>query len=219
MTASADQTSSRSQAGFSLMEAAIMLAVAGMALMLIFAVATRSSQAGFRLGRNALAVADRRLADDSFRALVAGLEIAPALADPARLRLAPFDGRADGFVGSAVLAHANPCAAAGPVNPLEIVIARTAAGDQVVCRAGSTRAVLLDLPGKRLQMAYSEDGRSWSDRWTDRPAFIGASATAQKRSRRLFVRLSSTDGRFEIIAEAPARRPELFPDSQMVVAQ
>jgi hypothetical protein len=54
-----------SDAGFSLIEAAIMLAVAGMALMLIFAVATRSSQQGFRLGRNALAVADRELADDA----------------------------------------------------------------------------------------------------------------------------------------------------------
>src|SRR4051812_18705711 len=92
------------EAGFSLMEAPIMLAVAGMALMLIFAVATRSSQAGFRLGRNALAVADRELADDSFRALVQGLEIAPRPADPARLRIAPFEGRADGFEGSAVLA-------------------------------------------------------------------------------------------------------------------
>lgn len=196
-----------------------MLAVAGMALMLIFAVATRSSQAGFRLGRNALQVADRRLADDSFRALVAGLEIAPAPADPARLRLEPFDGRADGFRGSAVLAHANPCASAGPVDPLEVAIARSTTGDQLVCRAGSTRAVLLDLPGKRLQLAYSEDGRSWSDRWTDRPAFISAAATAQKHARRLFVRLSSTDGRFEILAEAPARRPELFPDSQTVAAQ
>jgi hypothetical protein len=201
------------------MEAAIMLAVAGMALMLIFAVATRSSQAGFRLGRNALAVADRRLADDGFRALVAGLEIAPRPADPVRLRLAPFEGRADGFSGSAVLAHAGPCAAAGPVNPIEIAILRTAAGDQLLCRAGGVRAVLLDLPGRRLRLAYSEDGRSWSDRWSDRPAFIGSAVTAQRRSRRLFVRLSSTDGRFEIIAEAPARRSELFADSQTVAAQ
>lgn len=207
------------QAGFSLMEAVIMLAVAGMALMLIFAVATRSSQAGFRLGRNALAVADRRLADDSFRALVAGLEIAPAPADPARLRLLPFDGRADGFSGSAVLAHANPCTTAGPVNPLDVQVLRTTAGDQLICRAGSARAVLLDLPGKRLQLAYSEDGRSWSDRWTDRPAFIAAAVAGQRRSRRLFVRLYSTDGRFEILAEAPARRPELFTDSQTVAAQ
>jgi hypothetical protein len=207
------------QAGFSLMEAAIMLAVAGMALMLIFAVATRSSQAGFRLGRNALAVADRRLADDSFRALVAGLEVAPSPADPARLGLAPFDGRPDGFSGSAVLAHAGPCAAAGPVNPLEIAIARAAAGDQLVCRAGGVKAVLFDLPGKRLQLAYSVDGRSWSARWSDRPAFIAAAAMAQRRSRRLFVRLASTDGRFEVIAEAPAMRPELFSDRQTVAAQ
>lgn len=196
-----------------------MLAVAGMALMLIFAVATRSSQAGFRLGRNALAVADRQLADDSFRALVEGLEIAPSPADPARLRLAPFDGRTDGFSGSAVLARASPCAPAGPADPLQVQVLRTAAGDQLICRAGASRAVLFDLPGKRLQLSYSEDGRSWSDSWTDRPAFIANTVAMTRRARRLFVRLASTDGRFEVLAEAPARRPELFFDAQTVAAQ
>jgi hypothetical protein len=210
---------STEEIGFSLMEAVIMLAVAGMALMLIFAVATRSSQSGFRLGRNALAVADRELADDSFRALVEGLEIAPAPADPARLRLAPFEGRADGFQGSAVLARANPCAPAGPANPLQVRIQHTTTGDQVLCRSNAGQAVLADLPGKRLSLAYSEDGRSWSDHWTDRPAFSSASTTAPKRSRRLYVRLASSDGRFEVLAQAPARRPELFAEAQTVTPQ
>jgi hypothetical protein len=33
------------------------------------------------------------------------------------------------------------------------------------------------------------------------------------------VRLASSDGRFEVLAQAPARRPELFPEAQTVTPQ
>lgn len=197
-----------------------MLAIAGMAMMLIFAVGVKASQAGFRLGRGALGVADREVADDSFRTLVAGLMIAPSPADPERLHLAPFEGRADGFDGGAILGRGGVCAGGGPVRPLQVRIERTATGDLVTCRTPQGRAVLFDLQGQRAGFAYSEDGRSWSDRWTDRPAFIAANAVAlQKRSRGLYVRLASTDGRFEIVAQTPASRPEAFVETAMATPQ
>lgn len=197
-----------------------MLAISGMALMLIFAVGVKASQAGFRLGRSALAVADREVADDSFRMLVAGLMIAPAPADPVRLRLAPFDGRADGFDGGAILGRGGGCAGAGPVQPLQVRIERTATGDLVTCRTPQGRAVIFDLQGKRAGLSYSEDGRSWSERWTDRPAFVSAATDLiQRRSRRLFVRLASTDGRFEIVAATPPQRPEVFSETALAAPQ
>lgn len=196
-----------------------MLAIAGMAMMLIFAVGVKASQAGFRLGRSALGVADREVADDSFRSLVAGLMIAPSPADPVRLHLAPFDGRADGFEGGAVLGRGGVCAGGGPVQPLQVRVERTATGDLVTCRTPQGRAVLFDLEGQRAGFAYSEDGRSWSDHWTDRPAFIAANTVAaQRRSRGLYVRLASTDGRFEIVAQAPANRPEVFAEAPLAQA-
>lgn len=197
-----------------------MLVISGTALMLIFAVGVKASQAGFRLGRGALGVADREVADDSFRTLVSGLMIAPAPADPVRLHLAPFDGRADGFDAGAVLSRGGGCAGAGPVQPLQVRIERTATGDLITCRTNQGRSVLFDLQGKRAAFAYSEDGRSWSERWTDRPPFTAASTVAvQRRSRRLFVRLASTDGKFEIVATTPAARPEAFSETPMVTPQ
>ena len=44
-------------AGFSLIEALIVLLVAGMALMLVFSIGGESARTGFRLGRRALAAA------------------------------------------------------------------------------------------------------------------------------------------------------------------
>ena len=197
----------RTRAGFSLMEAMVVLAVAGMALMLIFAVATTASGHGFRLGRLALGAADAEVADDAFRNLVAGLEIAPTPPAPGKLQAEQFEGGPEGFSGPAVLGRGSACAPAGPVAGLRVEIVRTAQGDRVACKSRGAEAVLLQLSGPAA-FAYSEDGRSWTSRWTDRPAF-GLSATTGKLrfSRRLWVRLATGDGRFEIIAVTARDRP------------
>src|SRR5688572_1256929 len=116
------------RAGFSLIEATVVLVVAGMALMLIFAVATRATQQGFRLGRLALDSADAEVAEETFRDLVAGLEVSPWPPAPARSGAPRFEGGPDGFQGPAVLARGGVCGPAGPVGPLRLEIQRIAAG-------------------------------------------------------------------------------------------
>lgn len=197
----------QSRAGFSLMEATVVLIVAGMALMLIFAVATKASDQGFRLGRLALGAADAEVADDAFRNLVAGLEIAPTPPSPGKLHAQRFDGGPDGFSGPAVLGRGGGCAPAGPVAGLRVEVLRTANGDRVVCRSNVSETVLFELK-RRAAFAYSEDGRRWTSRWTDRPAFgLGAAPGRLRLSRRLWVRLATDDGRFAIVAVTARDRP------------
>ncbi len=196
-----------SRAGFSLIEATVVLAVAGMALMLIFAVATRATQQGFRRGRLALDTVDAEVAEETFRDLVAGLEISPWPPAPSKPGGLRFEGGPEGFQGPAVLGRGGVCGPAGPAAPLRVEIQRTTAGDRIVCRTGSRAALLMEVKG-RTAFAYSEDGRRWVSRWTDLPV-VGRTAGAAERqtSRRLLVRLAGADGGFEIVAGAERRRP------------
>lgn len=196
--------------GFSLIEALVVLAVAGMALMLVFAAASRATQAAFGLGRLALGAADGEVADDGFRVLVAGMQIAPGPAAQGRLDDVRFEGRPEAFRGTAVLARAGACAGAGPAGVVEVELVGRADGDVVVCRGGGEQAVLLELK-TRAAFAYSEDGRVWSARWTDAPVFGASASLAPRRSRRLFVRLAGADGRTEIVAVTDRARPEAAP--------
>jgi hypothetical protein len=196
-----------SRAGFSLIEATVMLAVAGMALMLIFAVATKASDQGFRLGRLALSAADAEVADDAFRSLVAGLVLQPS---PPPAGMAAFVGTPEGFQGPAVLLRGGPCAPAGPVAQVRVELQHSPAGDRLVCRSASEQAVLMDLKGPAA-LAYSEDGRTWTQRFTDRPAFGGLDQQDRpgvvRRSRRLYVRLATLDGRLDIVAAGARDQP------------
>ena len=195
------------RAGFSLIEATVVLAVASMALMLIFAVATRATQQGFRLGRLALDSVDAEVAEETFRDLVAGLEVAPWPPAPASEGGLRFVGGPEGFEGPAVLGRGGICGPAGPVGPLRIEIQRTTAGDRIVCRAGPRTALLMEVKD-RVSFAYSEDGRRWAQAWTDRPAVGRTAGPAEAQtSRRLLVRLAGADGRFAIVAGTERRRP------------
>lgn len=198
----------KARAGFSLIEATVMLAIAGMALMLIFAVATRASDQGFRLGRLALGAADAEVADDAFRSLVGGLALQPSPPQPGQLGAPSFAGTPDGFEGPVILGRGGPCAAAGPTARIQVQIQHAADRDRIVCRGG--QAVLMELKG-RAAFAYSEDGRSWAQTYTDRPTFgfqaADAVAGVQRRSRRLYVRLATRDGGFDIVAVSARDRP------------
>jgi len=97
------------QTGFSLIEALIVLLVAGMALMLVFAIGGQSARTGFALGRRALGAADDDVTQDQLRSLIRDLTPTPIGVDPAALGLAPFIGDAAGFEGDAVLDRAGAC--------------------------------------------------------------------------------------------------------------
>jgi hypothetical protein len=196
-------------AGFSLMEALVVLIVAGMALMLVFAIGGRAARTGFQLGRRALAVADGEVAGDEVRGLIRGLALPPATIDPRDVGLHPFVGDARGFQAEVVLDRAGLCALAGPAGLVQVTLEAQADGDLVTCRTNTgARTVVADLRPRRARFAYSADGAAWSDQWTSRPDWTVRRGYAAER--RLFVRLASDDGRFELIERATSGPPQFY---------
>jgi hypothetical protein len=204
------------RAGFSLIEALVVLLVAGMALMLVFAIGGQSARTGFALGRRALAAADDDVTQDQLRSLIRDLTLTPTGVDPATLGVAPFVGDAAGFQGDAVLDRAGVCGEAGPVGHIRVAIETRAGGDIVTCQTGASAPRLVaDLRPRHARFAYSTDGVQWSDGW--RAAVVPALAIAgPPRPTRLpvsvFVRLASNDGRFELVERASSGPAWLFPE-------
>jgi hypothetical protein len=206
------------KAGFSLIEALIVLLVAGMALMLVFAIGGQSARTGFALGRRALAAADDDVTQDQLRSLIRDLTLSPIGVDPAQLGLAPFFGDAAGFQGEVVLDRAGPCGEAGPVGRLRVAIDARPDGDIVTCQSAAGPAQLLaDLRPRRARFAYSIDGVLWRERWRA-PAVNPTVATAgpvrpAAAPVSLFIRLASDDGRIELVERASSGPVWLFPEA------
>ena len=189
--------SAHGKAGFSLLEALVVLAVAGMALSLAFAAANHSADTGFRLGRRALDAADATVGEETLRTVLAAF-LPPVAGDPPGG--AVLAGSGDRLDGPALLPRATACAPEGPVGRLSVYLASSRDGDVVFCRADQRPAIaLMTLAGERAALSYS-DGGAWSARWSPSPfATVGAQAPNR---RPLLMRLSTSDGKVEIIAAA-----------------
>ena len=211
-----DRIGAGPRAGFSLIEALIVLLVAGMALMLVFAIGGQSARTGFALGRRALAAADDDVTQDQLRSLIDDLTLTPAGVDPLALGLAPFVGDATGFEGDAVLDRAGVCGEPGPVGRVRVAIEAEADGDILTCQAGAGATKLLaDLRPRHVRFAYSADGVQWSDAWSAPVVPTSAVAGPVRPVRSpvsVFVRLSSDDGRFELVERAGSGPAWLFPE-------
>lgn len=192
--------------GFSLIEALVVLAVAGAALMLIFSVGVRSTEIAFRLGRRALDLADRQVSTDALRGVVRGLVIPPTGSET------PTDasdarGTSRRFGGPAVLATATPCAGSGPSAWIEVSLVGEAGGDVVTCRADDGPAVVLaDLRPRQARFSYSEDGVRWRDSWRAAPRLMDR--TLAPRAQGVYVRLATDDGKIEVIERATSGWPD-----------
>ena len=201
----------RGKPGFSLIEALIVLVVAGFALMLVFSIGGQAARTGFALGRRALTVADGEVSQDELRALVGALVVPPAGVDPAKLNLEPFVGDAHSFAADAVLTRPGLCGPAGPAGRLKVAIDSQAGGDLVTCQArGQAPIVVADLRPRRARFAYSADGASWADLWAPPPAPLHAAPTAQS----MFIRLYSDDGRVEWVDRATSGPPWFYNQTQ-----
>jgi type II secretory pathway pseudopilin PulG len=197
----------RRRAGFSLIEALIVLIVAGLALMLVFSIGGQAARTGFALGRRALTVADGEVSQDELRGLVGALVLPPAGADPAAMKLDPISGGPRGFEADAVLTRPGLCGPAGPAGRLSIAIDAQADGDLVTCQArGQATIVVADLRPRRVRFSYSADGSSWRDAWSQPPIDPQHAPVEQS----VFIRLSSDDGRVEWVDRATSGPPWLY---------
>ncbi len=188
----------------------MVLAIAGMALALVFGVGMRGVQTGFRLGRRALDAADQEVAQDSLRTLLRGLSVPPAGMDAVRAGVREPSGGPKSLQGDAVLDADTPCADAGPARDVRLEIDSAPDGDILMCAVGQgTRRTLLDLRPRRASFAYAGNGRGWNSAWPEPPAF--GPGPGAVRARRVFVRLATDDGQVEVLDAAGSGRPDLYP--------
>ena len=195
------------RAGFSLVEALVVLAITAMTLSLLFSMAGRGVDAGFRIGRSALDQADRTIETETLRSVLDSLRL-PLLGIIEVPEEMP-SGSENEFSALASLVRPTPCGPRGEYGRLNLEIVADEEGSTVTCAINDGEpAVVLRHPG-RLVFSYSDDGAEWS------PVLGGADLAPVQdeesfrvRERRLFVRITDAAGAFDVIGRASSGRPE-----------
>lgn len=193
------------RAGFSLIEALVVLAVGGLALAVIFSIGTRAGDAGFKLGRGAMAAADRDVSVGDVRATVRSIALRPPgafLPDVDR----PMDGQSRRLEAEVVMERATQCAPQGWTGRLVLEIA-TDGGERVLtCQAGDRpRTRLMTLGPGETAFSYSTDGVQWTPAWANTPRPRGEAPLLPVN---LWVRLA-TPG-LDIVEMATSGQPETW---------
>ncbi|MBX3478337.1 MAG: prepilin-type N-terminal cleavage/methylation domain-containing protein [Brevundimonas sp.] len=161
------------RAGFSLIEALVVLAVGGLALAVIFSIGTRAGDTGFRLGRGAMAAADQDIALGDIRATVRSIALRPPttfLRDVDR----PMDGQAARLEAEVVMERATQCAPEGWSGRLVLEIVNSGGERTLTCQAGDRpRSRLMTLAAGPAGFSYSTDGATWTPAYSNTPTARG----------------------------------------------
>ena len=185
--------------GFSLLEAIVALAITSLVLTLVFSIGMRATEAGFSVGRRALAVSDTQLDEQTVRAVLRGLSVPPrggATPQP------DLDGGPAQLTAAASFSRPTACAGMGPAGPVRLVVSDRDGQGQLSCQAGRRAASLMGLGRGPAAFSYSRDGRQWSDQIHLAGAVekLPAGMSRQPaREQRLWVRLATNDRRIEIV--------------------
>ena len=178
------------RAGFSLIEALVVLAIGGMALAVIFSIGIKAGDTGFSLGRRAMSVADADVAISDLRAIIRSLSLRP----PATIVEGvdqPIVAGPDRLEADAVMERATGCAPQGWAGRLTLTIETQGAERVVMCQAGARKTPILTLPRGTTAAAafsYSPDGATWTPSFeTPRDAPVNME---NFRSQSLWVRLN-----------------------------
>ncbi len=193
------------RAGFSLVEALVVLAVTAVLLVLLLQISTGATRAGFRLASRADAAGDRLVGAEALRTLLRGVRL-PGRDGPAT----PFVGDEGGFTAAVTPGRATPCGDEAP----GIVSLRLDGGGgrtRLICvGTGGRTAVLLDLGTGPAAFSYALAGRPWAAelRAEPPPARPGSAAPAPRP--RLWIRLAA-DPHLEWVeaVDAPAAAPSV----------
>lgn len=177
------------RAGFSLIEALVVLAIGGMALAVIFSIGIKAGDTGFSLGRRAMSVADADVAISDLRAIIRSLSLRPPAAIVEGVDR-PIVAGPDRLEADAVMERATGCAPQGWAGRLTLTIEVQGAERVVMCQAGSRKTPILTLPrgSAAAAFSYSPDGATWTPSFeTARGASIDMGSF---RSQSLWVRLN-----------------------------
>ena len=190
------------RAGFSLIEALVVLAIGGMALAVIFSIGIKAGDTGFSLGRRAMSVADADVAISDLRSIIRSVSLRP----PATIMEGvdqPLLAKPDRLEVDVVMERATGCAPQGWAGRL--ILTFSLEGEPaLLCQAGDRTTALMSLPrGVEAALSYSEDGQTWTPTF-ETPTKPSLSMDGM-RSRRIFVRLKA--GPVDVIETASTGTP------------
>lgn len=186
----------RQRSGFSLIEALVVLAIGGMALAIIFSIGTKAGDTGFKLGRGAMAAADRDVAFGDLRTVMRSFALRPPgtfLADVDE----PVVGDESRLAGEVVMRRATVCAPEGWAGRMTLLVESYESGRRLSCERDGLRIPLLELPRGSGRFTYSQDGASWTTRYSNDPS--GFDAPADVTGLRLFVRFEGSVDDVDIV--------------------
>ncbi len=192
------------RAGFSLIEALVVLAIGGMALAIIFSIGVKAGDAGFSLGRRAMLVADLDVSVSDARAMIRSIALRPPETFNAEVDR-PLVGGADRLEADVVMERATQCAPQGWTGRMILVVERRGGQGMLTCEAGGEAATLITTSDPTARLSYSTDGVMWSDAYESATQAEG-SDDGPMQSIRLYVRFQG--GAVDVMDAAGSGRPE-----------
>lgn len=192
------------RAGFSLIEALVVLAIGGMALAIIFSIGVKAGDAGFSLGRRAMSAADLDVAVSDARVMIRSIALRPPGTFKAEVDR-PVVGRADKLEADIVMERATQCAPRGWAGRMVLTVERRGGAGLLTCEAGGDAATLITTSDPTARLSYSTDGVTWSDSYESVTQGEAADG-GQMQSIRLLVRFKG--GAVDVIDAAGSGRPE-----------
>lgn len=192
------------RAGFSLIEALVVLAIGGMALAIIFSIGVRAGDAGFSLGRRAMSAADLDVSVSDARVMIRSIALRPPETFNAVIDR-PLVGGADRLEADVVMERATQCAPQGWAGRMILVVERRGGQGMLTCEAGAEAATLITTSDPTARLSYSNDGVTWSDAYESATQAEG-SDDGPMQSIRLYVRFQG--GAVDVMDAAGSGRPE-----------
>lgn len=193
------------RAGFSLIEALVVLAIGGMALAIIFSIGLKAGDTGFALGRRAMAAADTDVAVNDLRVILRSFDLRPPqlIAEDVDR---PIVGTSDRLEGQVVLEQATGCGPQGWAGYLILTIEPISGGQALYCKAGDREVPLITWTGsQRPRFTYSPDAQTWLESLAT--PTVRAELSEMLKSEALWIRLASTPG-VEIVEQVHSGRPD-----------
>lgn len=192
------------RAGFSLIEALVVLAIGGMALAVIFSIGIKAGDTGFALGRRAMNAADLDISVNDVRVIFRSTVLMPARAFQVEVDR-PVIGSADELEMDVVMERANQCAPQGWAGRLKLRIESSPEGRALFCILGTRRIKLLPASAES-SFSYSTDRTSWSSSFTSVPS--RNHGLEELKAASVWIRFNAASA--DIVEMASSGRPEAW---------